>query len=150
MNLDNVIELISNIYIILRAFNPDPTFLSNIAAIEAVIIAIAIPLSLEIVSKISERYQSEIISKKFLQSRTVTLLPMLLALNIIVAVSLIFFVKENPSSVLWKNLAWITFFLFLFIVLFFTFAFIPRVMRYMRDTKFILKELFNDTEKFFK
>jgi hypothetical protein len=91
MNWDNVIEFISNIYIFLRAFNPDPTFLSNIAAIEAVIIAIAIPLSLEIVSKISERYQSEIISKKFFQSCTVTLLPKLLVLNIIVAVSLIFF-----------------------------------------------------------
>jgi len=150
MNWDNVIEFISNIYFFLKAFNPSPTFLSNIAAIEAVIIAIAIPLSLEIVSKISERYQSEIISKKFFQSCTVTLLPTLLVLNIIVAVSLIFFVKESPSSMLWKNLAWITFFLFLFIVLFFTFAFIPRVMRYMRDTKFILKELFNDTEKFFK
>jgi hypothetical protein len=97
MNWDNVIEFISNIYIFLRAFNPDPTFLSNIAAIEAVIIAIAIPLSLEIVSKISERYQSEIISKKFFQSCTVTLLPKLLVLNIIVAVSLIFFVKDSPS-----------------------------------------------------
>lgn len=150
MNWDNVIEFISNIYFFLKAFNPSPTFLSNIAAIEAVIIAIAIPLSLEIVSKISERYQSEIISKKFFQSCTVALLLKLLVLNIIVAVSLIFFVAENPSSVLWKNLAWITFFLFLFIVLFFTFVFIPRVMRYMRDTKFILKELFNDTEKFFK
>ena len=150
MSWDNVIEFISNIYFFLKAFNPSPTFLSNIAAIEAVIIAIAIPLSLEIVSKISERYQSEIISKKFFQSCTVTLLPKLLVLNIIVAISLIFFIKENPSFVLWKSLAWITFFLFLFIVLFFTFAFIPRVMRYMRDTKFILKELFNDTEKFFK
>jgi len=150
MSWDNVIEFISNIYFFLKAFNPSPTFLSNIAAIEAVIIAIAIPLSLEIISKISERYQSEIISKKFFQSCTVTLLPTLLVLNIIVAVSLIFFVAESPSSVLWKNLAWITFFLFLFIVLFFTFVFIPRVMRYMRDTKFILKELFNDTEKFFK
>jgi hypothetical protein len=150
MNWDNVIEFISNIYFFLKTFNPSPTFLSNIAAIDAVIIAIAIPLSLEIVSKISERYQSEIISKKFFQSCTVTLLPKLLVLNIIVAISLIFFIKENPSFMLWKSLAWITFILFLFIVLFFTFVFIPRVMRYMRDTKFILKELFNDTEKFFK
>jgi len=150
MNCEEIIEFFSNIYFFLKAFNPSPTFLSNIAAIDAVIIAIAIPLSLEIVSKISERYQSEIISKKFFQSYTVTLLPKLLVLNIIVAISLTFFIKENPSFMLWKSLAWITFILFLFIVLFFTFVFIPRVMRYMRDTKFILKELFNDTEKFFK
>jgi len=150
MNCEEIIEFFSNIYFFLKTFNPSPTFLSNIAAIDAVIIAIAIPLSLEIVSKISERYQSEIISKNFFQSYTVTLLPKLLVLNIIVAISLIFFIKENPSFMLWKSLAWITFILFLFIVLFFTFVFIPRVMRYMRDTKFILKELFNDTEKFFK
>lgn len=150
MYCNETVEFIKHIYLLLNEFNPDPTFLSNIAAIEAVIIAIAIPLSLEIVSRISERYQSEIISKKFFQSWTITLLPKFLVLNIILAVTLIFFVKDSPSSEWWKNFAWITFLFFLSIVLFFAFVFIPRVMRYMRDTKFILKELFDDTEKFFK
>lgn len=149
MNWDNVIEFISNIYIFLRAFNPDPTFLSDVAAVEAVVIAIAIPLSFEIISRISERYQSEVISNRFAQSWTVIWLPRFLILNIILAVSLRFFINDNPSSGLWKYLAWVTFVGFLLIAVTFL-KFILRLSHYMTDTRFTLEELYNEAENFFE
>jgi len=142
-------DFIKNIYYLLINFNPEPKFLSDIAAIEAVVIAIAIPLSFEIISRISERYQSEVISNRFAQSWTVIWLPRFLILNIILVVSLKFFINDNPSSGLWRCSAWITFAGFLFIAITF-WKFILRLKHYMTDTRFTLKELYNEAEKFFE
>jgi len=149
MNYQEIIEIIRNVYLFFESINPNPEFLSSIVAIEVVIIGIAIPLSFEIISKISERYQSDVISRKFLNSSKLHWLRVLLVLNIIFAISLIFIFK-NPYWEFWKNIAWIILLLFIIIMLFFAFYFIPKVMHYMGDTNFILKELFKDAEKFIK
>jgi hypothetical protein len=149
MNYQEIIEIIRNVYLFFESINPNPEFLSNIVATEVVIIGIAIPLSFEIISKISERYKSDVISRKFLNSSNLNRLRVLLVLNIIFAISLIFIAKKPPCE-LWKFFAWLVFLLFICIILFFTFSFIPRVMHYMRNTNFILKELFEDAEKFIK
>jgi len=129
---------------------PSSNFLSDIAAFEAVVIGLAIPLSFEIVSRISERYQSEVITKKFLQNWEIKLLPIFLILNIISAITLRFFVPDNPVGTTWKISAWITFTGFLFIAGIFLFKFLPKLKRYMTDTNFILNEFFNEAEKLFK
>lgn len=153
MNYNDIIEKIMDITKICLAllvkFNPDPKFLSDVAAVEAVIIAIAIPFSFEIVSRISERYQSEVISNLFAQSWTVIWLPKLLVINIVLAVGIRFLVNSNPSSVIWKFSAWIVFMCFLFIGAI-LFSFVRRLRYYMIDTKFISEELFDEVEKFFK
>jgi len=131
-------------------FTPTQNFLSDIAAFEAVVIGLAIPLSFEIVSRISERYQSEVITKKFLQNWEIKLLPIFLILNIISAIALRFFVPDNPVGTTWKISAWITFTGFLFIAGIFLFKFLPKLKHYMTDTDFILNNLFNEAEKLFK
>jgi len=131
-------------------FTPTRNFLSDIAAFEAVVIGLAIPLSFDIVSRISERYQSEVITKKFIQDWEIELLPVLLILNIISAISLRFFVPDNPVGTTWKILAWIIFTGFLFIAWLFSFKFLPKLKHYMTDTDFILNNLFNEAEELFK
>ena len=63
-------EIIKNISILISKFNFNPNFLSDIAALEAMIVAIAIPLSFNIISMISEKYQSEVISKRYAQEES--------------------------------------------------------------------------------
>jgi hypothetical protein len=131
-------------------FTPTQNFLSDIAAFEAIAIGLAIPLSFEIVSRVSERYQSEVITKKFFQNWEIKLLPIFLILNIISAIALRFFVPDNPAGTTWKISAWTTFTGFLFIAGIFLFKFLPKLKHYMTDTDFILNNLFNEAEELFK
>lgn len=128
-------------------FTPSPNFLSDIAAFEAAVIALAIPLSFEIVSRISERYQSDVISKRFVRERVIVILPIFMVINIILAVSLRFCAGDTPSSTLWKIFAWVTFIMFIVIALIFIFSFIPRLKKYMTSSDFVTDGLFNDAEK---
>jgi hypothetical protein len=131
-------------------FIPNQNFLSDIAAFEAVVIGLAMPLSFDIVSRISERYQSEVITKKFLQNWEINLLPVLLIISIISAISLRFFVPDDPVGTIWKIIAWTTFAVFLFIAGIFLFKFLPKLKHYMIDTEFILKNLFNEAKELLK
>jgi len=142
-------ETIILVYNSFITFTPTPNFLSSIAGFEAVIIAFAIPLSFEIVSRISERYQSEVISKRFIQDWIINWLPIILIANIVLAVSLRFFVQTSPSAIIWKVFAWITFIGFIFVA-FILFKFLGRLKRYITDTEFVLRELFDEAERLLK
>lgn len=128
-------------------FTPSTAFLSDIAAFEAVVIAIAIPLSFEIISRISERYNSEVISRRFWQEWAVRSLPIILMFNIVAAVGLRFFASGAPDSVGWKVSAWVVFSVFLAAASILVFKFIPRLKDYMKDPNFILDELFDEAEE---
>ena len=130
-------------------FVPDPSFLSDIAAFEAVIIGLAIPLSREIISRISERYHSDVISNRFAQEWEITWLPKLLMINIGLAIVLRFFWPTNPSSIIWVISAWIIIVLFVSIAIIFM-SYINKLNIYSGNTDFILKELYDDAEKYFK
>lgn len=142
-NFDCILSFLSD-------FTPSPAFLTDVAAFEGIILAIAIPLSLEIVSRVSERYQSEVISKKFIREWPIKLLPLLLIFNIFMAIALKFFMPNNPTSANWKLFAWITFAGFLIIASIFLFGFIAKLKNYMADPEFILENLFNEAEKAIK
>lgn len=94
--------------------NPNINFLSDVIAFEAAVVAIAIPLSFEIISRISERYQSQVITKRFNQELEVRVLPLILIFNIVIAVTLKFLIIGEPTSGVWKVLAWLVFVAFLF------------------------------------
>lgn len=127
--------------------NPNINFLSDVIAFEAAVVAIAIPLSLEIISRISERYQSQVLTKKFNQELEVRVLPLILTATIIIAVSLKFF--GDSTSGIWKVLAWLVFvgFLSTSVMLF---IFSIKLRRYITNTEFLLGKLFGDAEKIFK
>lgn len=138
-------------YLILPVFSftPEPSFLSDIAAFEAVIIGLAIPLSIEIVSRISERYQSEVISKQFIQEWEIKWLPKFLMVNIVLAIVLRFFEQDGQASTMWKISAWIILVLFLVIAIIFI-KFIKKLENYMTNTDFILERLYGEAEKLLK
>jgi hypothetical protein len=149
-------NLINEIYCFFLKFSPSPKFLSDIAAIQAVLIAIAIPLSFEIVSRISERYQSEIITRRFTMNPVNRTLPVILVINIILAVSLRFFIGEGidlsleavfPSG--WKVLSWLTF-LFFMVALFLFMGFINRLRTIMINPDKLLNEFYEEAENALK
>jgi hypothetical protein len=133
----------------LSNFTPAPEFLSDVAAFEAVVIALAVPLSFEIVSRISERYQSEVITKQFIQEWEIKWLPIFLMINIILAVALRFFVQDNSSSGLWAIYAWIALAGFLFIAVILL-KFIRKLKIYMTDTEQVLDKFYQNAEKLFE
>jgi hypothetical protein len=148
--IDILVGVLRSIIAFLSDFTPNPTFLSDIAAFEAVVIAIAIPLSFEIVSRISERYESEVISRRFHTHWTIKWLPFLLIANIIIAVVLRFLTNKNPTTLLWKLAAWITLVVFLVIAVVLLFRFIPRLRHYMTEPDLVLEDLFNEAETLLK
>jgi hypothetical protein len=144
--IDILVGVLRSIIAFLSDFTPNPTFLSDIAAFEAVVIAIAIPLSFEIVSRISERYESEVISRRFLDHWSIKWLPIFLIGNIIIAVVLRFFAGGDPKTSLWKVMAWTTLIAFLIIAVIILSGFIPTLRRYMREIDFVLEDLFDEAE----
>jgi len=130
-------------------FAPRPNFLSDVATFEAVVISIAIPVSFEIISRISERYESDILTRRFAQEWVVKQLPIYLIINIVLAITLRFFVKDEPASALWKPLAWLTFLGFLFVATV-LFKFLRLTKGYMTEIEFILRRLFDEAEKSLK
>jgi len=125
---------------------PNPTFLSDVAAFEAVIIAFLVPLSIEIISKISERYNSDVITRSFDNTWENKILPPFLLINIVVAISLRFFVQDDIDSMVWKILAWVVLFIFIGIA-FAIWRVINRIKTFMSDTGYVLNQLYEDVEK---
>lgn len=130
-------------------FNPSTNFLSDIAAFEAVVIGIAIPLSFNMVSRISERYQSEVIAKQFFREIEVKILPYLLMVNICIVISLRFLFPNEAKLIYQKVLIWISVGAFL-VVAVILLKFVNKLRRYIIDIEFVLGKLKNDAEKIFK
>jgi hypothetical protein len=133
----------------IKCFVPSPNYLSDIAAFEAVIIALAVPLGFEIVSRFSDRFSSEVVAKRFSNEWELKWLPWLLIPNIILAVTLRFFVGDETTSCLWNVIAWIVFFGFILVALMLAF-FIRRLRKYTTDTEYILGRLYDDAKRSLK
>lgn len=125
---------------------PNPTFLSDIAAFEAAIIAFLVPLSIEIISKISERYNSDVITRSFENNWENKILPPFLLINIVAAIVLRFLVQDDISSIAWKILAWIVLIVFIYIA-FAIWRVINRIKIFMSNTKAVINQLYEDVEK---
>ncbi len=143
-------ELVSIIYILfplIKRVSPDVGFLSDIAAFEGVLISIAIPVSLDIISRISDRYNSNILSKQFNREWEIKILPVLLIINIVVAIILRFaFNDSNVSIPAWKILSWLMLVVFIFIAITLV-LFIRKLNLYSSDIDHALKKLLSDAKK---
>lgn len=125
---------------------PAPSFLSDVAAFEAILISVAVPLSFEIISRLSERYSSGLIAKHFKRRFPVRVLPWLLICSILLAVALRFFVRDNPTAPVWKVAAWSVFGLFIltaFVLMWFFWI----LMKYVSDTEYVLERFFDEAEE---
>ncbi len=130
----------------LGELTPNPKFLSDVAAFEAVIIAFLVPLSIEIISKISERYTSNVITRSFESHWGNKILPPFLLINIVAAIILRFLFQDGTNSLTWKIVAWIVLFFLLFIA-FVVWRVITRIKIFMSDTTYVINQLYLDVEK---
>lgn len=128
-------------------FHPNPDFLSDIAAFEAAVIAFLIPLSIEIVSKVSERYESEITIRVFEERLSNKFLPYFLMVNIGLAIMLRFFINStNGSSAFFVISSWIILVLFVWIAIMILLV-IRNIKKFVTNKHFIIEELINDAKK---
>ncbi len=127
---------------------PNPSFLSDVAAFEAAIIALLVPLSIEIVSKISERYNSDVITRAFEGSWGNKILPPFLLINVVAAVFLRFIVQEQGLNdlLIWKISAWAVFLIFM-VVAFAIWRVIIRIKIFVGDPKAVIDQLYKDVEE---
>jgi hypothetical protein len=126
--------------------NPDVGFLALAAGFEGGLLALAIPLSFSIVSNISEKFESDIITERFLQHPVNRYFTPLLVVSIIISFVLSFSDDSVRNCVLWKLGAWLSGILFLIICVVFV-RFISIVGRYITDVQNIIEELLDDAEK---
>jgi hypothetical protein len=123
-------------------FTPNIDFASDIIAYQAAVIAIAIPLSFEIVSRISERYKSGVITREFNRQWQFISLLFLVLIDACLGVFLKFFIKDQITGY-WKLSAWLILILFL-ITNIILLAFFNNLRKYATQTDFLLKQLSED------
>ena len=145
LNFSWLFDFISTV----TSLTPNPKFLSDIAAFEAVLLAFFIPLSIEIVSKISERYKSEVIISAFDSIWENKILPWLLIFNIIFAISLRFLVNDDGLLGFWKICAWIVFVVFIGTAVI-IFRAIAKLKKYMTNVDYILEKLSQNAKEIVK
>ncbi len=133
----------------LGEITPNPAFLSSVAAFEAVVIAFLVPLSIEITSRISERYKSDVITRSFNNNWQNRCLPPFLLINIVAAVILRFFVQDDTDSTAWK-IAACTILIFFMYIAFIICRTIKRLTNFMSDPKFVIDQLYKEAEKSIK
>lgn len=133
----------------INSFVPDKSFLSDIIAFQGAVIAIAYPLSLEIVSRISERYKSSILINKFNNEWQVKLLPYLLIVDVLIAILLNFFYVDELASFLARVLSWFTIILFI-ISTFVLIHFFTTLKKYIADPKFLLDQFLTNAKELIK
>lgn len=134
----------------LGEISPNVSFLSDVAAFEAAVIAFLVPLSIEIVSKLSERYQSDVIIRAFEDSIENKYLPLILIINIIIAIVLRFFINDDTDDcLLWKIIAWLILVGFVFIACAIL-KIIRRIKVFMSDTQAVIDQLYKGIESAFE
>lgn len=135
----------NNISTWFKSITPQIGFVSDVVAYQAAIIAIAIPLSFQIISQISERYQSRIIIRKIESQWHFIILMGLLFINSLLAVFLKFAIKDLDKD--WHfYLAWTVLTLFVTAIVTLGYFFYD-FLRYVTNTKFLIDKLFVDLER---
>ncbi len=125
---------------------PSTQFLVAAAAFMGTVLSVAIPLSFHIVSRIADRYDSDVIVRDFKRRVVVKCLPLLAAIGVSWTVFLRFLIKDTTQSPYWPICAWIALALFGFTVVFLG-ALSRLVMKYAFDSNYVLKRLFDAAEK---
>lgn len=116
-------------------FAPTPDFLSDIAAFEGILIGVSIPISLQVVTWVVDRYSDQEIAQFFIKEPLYRAQYLLFLPSIIIAI-LLRFLNISNSLILW-----LIFFL-LVINIFIFYKFIRLVEQYATNTdKLLLRKL---------
>ena len=127
----------------------NPDFIIAIITFEVGTIAVAIPLSLDILSRLSERYKSDVLIKIFKGDISTNNYVIIVVSKIVLGVILIF--SSNPEKIpfLWNCLAWIFGIFFIWVA--FCFAkILIKITLYISDSDFITEVLFKNAEESIK
>jgi len=114
---------------------PTPDFLSDIAAFEGILIGVSIPISLQVVSWVVDRYRDQEIAQFFIKEPLYRAQYLLFLPNIIIAI-LLRFLNISNSLILWLIFFWLVINIFIF------YKFIRLVEQYATNTdKLLLRKL---------
>lgn len=145
----HILSMFSNLWGLLKSLPINPSGLSDVAAFSAVIIGLWIPLSIEIITRISDRYKSEVIVTLFERRWQNRWLPRVFIFNLLLTVLLRFFIPEKEISTLEIILSWLSIIIFITSCAFLVNS-IKIVKIYTYKTDYILQELINDAKKILK
>lgn len=139
--LDGIID---NILSFFSDFQPERAFLSDIAAFEAVLIGVSLPISLQVVTWTVDRYRDHELAKFFIKERLYKLQFFLMLFNILLVIVLRF--KDvSYLPILWFAVIWLIGNVVSF------YFFIRLVEKYVTSTdKILVKKLRDQVEDIFK
>ncbi|MGB2926056.1 MAG: hypothetical protein WBB82_12200 [Limnothrix sp.] len=127
---------------------PDIDFISNVIAFQVAVISIVIPLSLEVISRVSERYKSGMVTREFKKQREFYTLVSSAIASLISSLifRFIFTTSTNPSDL--DKFAYITWsysnLCLALITIIFLVRFFVLLAKYISETIFLLSEFQKD------
>lgn len=124
--------------------DPAIDFLTDAVAVEATLLGLTIPLSFEIISRISERYESDVVTRQFVSEPVVRWIPHCLIANICLAIVMKFMKSPGPHGGLkWRIFAWIGLLGFAFTT-WMLFRFLDTLKKYVVNRQFVIESLLNE------
>ena len=139
-----IVKLAAIIWVFLINKIPNNVFLSDVAAFEGILIAISIPLSLNVVSRATDRYNDQEISQIFTKEHIYKFQKIFLLINIGITIFLRF-LDIKDQLILWLI------FIMLLISIYVFYKFIKLVEQYSSNTdKLLLNRFKSDVEKILK
>lgn len=140
---------VSTLYAWLKSLAINPSFLSDVTAFNVAIFALWIPLTIEIITRISDRYKSEVIVTAFERKPINRYLVKILMLNLILAVGLRFSITGNTLTITEEMTSWVVMVLFL-VSCGMLLKSISILKTFAYKTDYVLQELIDDVKKIFK
>jgi len=134
--MDWIISFIKNL-------NVNLAYLTTVTALSGTIVAIAIPLSIDIIARISARFESSIIAKKFNSEKSIGFLKFISFLLLFSSSAILFLFDENLNSFNWNLIIFIHFIISI-ISIFSLVIFFKKIVLYIKDNRYILNKLFDN------
>lgn len=140
-----ICHIIRTILRIILSINPNHDFIVITASLVISIFAFLIPLSISIISKVSERYSSDVISNLFKRKGVIKIAEYSLFFDICLIILLQFLEKSIPILYL-KLIDWLILIISLIIV-YITIKIINEIVKFISDTGYVINELAKNIEE---
>lgn len=127
--------------------DPAIDFLTDAVAVEATLLGLTIPLSFEIISRISERYESDVVTRQFVSEPIVRWMPHCLVANIGLAIVMKFMKSPGQHGGFeWRLVSWFGLLGFIFTT-WMLFRFLSTLKKYIVNRQFVVDSLLNEARK---